>query len=299
MDFKNSPVLYLPENTRGRDFAIGDVHGHFDYVLDLMKHVNFNRDRDRIFFVGDLVDRGEQSIEALKFLENDFAYSVKGNHEDILAQAGTNALAALVSGRNPMAALGSVITWRNGNAWMLESLSKKGFHWMGDIVSCMAGLPLVIVTAVNGQRVNIVHAGCINRLNGDTYTDRQLDTITGNDEDIEILLWSREAVRRIHSAKGGVHLDGLSPVICGHTGVDRPVMASSHVFIDTLVYLDRPDSHCTGLTLMNMETGIWHCRQRQGGFVSGKIHEYALAVCALDLPPSPTRNSMLSNRALA
>lgn len=54
-------VLRLPENTRGRDFVVGDIHGAFDKVEAAMAKVGFDVERDRLLSVGDLVDRGAES----------------------------------------------------------------------------------------------------------------------------------------------------------------------------------------------------------------------------------------------
>ena len=48
-------------NKVGRDFVVGDVHGMFDRVAQALTKVQFNPSRDRLFSVGDLIDRGPQS----------------------------------------------------------------------------------------------------------------------------------------------------------------------------------------------------------------------------------------------
>lgn len=55
-------VLSLPENQNGRDFVVGDIHGHFAMLNELMEVVAFDRNVDRLFAVGDLIDRGPNSV---------------------------------------------------------------------------------------------------------------------------------------------------------------------------------------------------------------------------------------------
>jgi bis(5'-nucleosyl)-tetraphosphatase (symmetrical) len=43
------------------DYAIGDVQGCFDTLQQLLKEINFNVDSDRLFFLGDVVNRGNKS----------------------------------------------------------------------------------------------------------------------------------------------------------------------------------------------------------------------------------------------
>lgn len=71
-------------NIDGRDFVVGDLHGCFDELGNLLKHVKFNPAIDRLFSTGDLMDRGPKSLECVSLLNKTWFYPVLGNHEDIL-----------------------------------------------------------------------------------------------------------------------------------------------------------------------------------------------------------------------
>jgi bis(5'-nucleosyl)-tetraphosphatase (symmetrical) len=64
-------------------FAIGDIQGCYDELRSLLNKINFKSDRDRLWFTGDLVNRGPRSLETLRFIhalaEN--ASIVLGNHD--------------------------------------------------------------------------------------------------------------------------------------------------------------------------------------------------------------------------
>jgi serine/threonine protein phosphatase 1 len=76
-----------------RRIIIGDVHGHYDALLTLLETVALKKD-DRVYFLGDLIDRGPKSAQVVQFVMDNHYPCLLGNHEamllDVVSGSGTS-----------------------------------------------------------------------------------------------------------------------------------------------------------------------------------------------------------------
>jgi bis(5'-nucleosyl)-tetraphosphatase (symmetrical) len=64
-------------------YVIGDVQGCYESLKKLLKAISFNSAKDRLWFVGDIVNRGPDSLATMRFIRDldERAVTVLGNHD--------------------------------------------------------------------------------------------------------------------------------------------------------------------------------------------------------------------------
>ena len=118
-------------------FAIGDIHGCFRTLQRLMKAIRFDSGRDRLWLVGDLVNRGPGSLEVLRWVRQlgDRAVCVLGNHDLKLLARG---LGVRSSHKSPQ--LNSILAAGDCRELLAWLASRPLVHREGGYVLVHAGL---------------------------------------------------------------------------------------------------------------------------------------------------------------
>lgn len=222
-------VQYFEPNHLGRDFVTGDIHGCFDQLEETLARVRFDGARDRLFTVGDLIDRGPDSPAALAWMERPWFHSCQGNHERIrLVPLDLSALA----------------TWllQNGGQWWftLETATRQRF------IKAMAALPLAMEIATAHGRIGIVHADATPRM---SWAEFSAALERGDPQACEDAVWSRLRAE----GRWREPVRGIERVVCGHTIMPdgEPHTLGNVWFIDSGAFLFAPRAR---LTLLSADT---------------------------------------------
>lgn len=201
----SSKILRLPINPSGRDFVVGDIHFK---TMDLHRGLHalgFDKTKDRVIAVGDLIDRGPGVLNGLKLLGEPWFYTVQGNHERMLIDAYRE---------NPTARYAA-----HGAGWWPTIADES----KGMIIDKLSSLPIAIEIETENGIVGVVHADVPSGVPWPTFV-AELDNPAIED----MALWGRDRLKKHHR-------DGVKDVwrVCtGHTWIPRPVRLGNVLALD-------------------------------------------------------------------
>lgn len=237
-------VKYFDHNVDGNDFVVGDLHGCHEDFLTLLNHVNFDPIKDRVISVGDLVDRGPQSLRCLDLMYEPWFHSVRGNHEDMMINSLTTPNRDILT------------NWLyNGGQWFQTEEPEELGIMVADAKKYM---PLVIVIGKDtDKRINICHAELYKNKEGEFATDTDIDNWNFHDYQEENIIWGRTISEHKNMFKGNSKFsnDGLSTTYVGHTPTETVYEVMNHRFIDTAAcYYYKQQHEAAKLTMVNINT---------------------------------------------
>ena len=203
----------IPENTLGNDYVVGDIHGMFPLLESLLLDLNFDKTKDRLIALGDLVDRGNHSHLILNYIDQDWFVSVRGNHEDLTSLSYLG---------DPLYVDNHV---RNGGFWF-EEMSPKNREIINNY---FISLPIMLETIVNGKSIGFVHAD-IKDWDTSKYIIKDLSYEKSLlDYTCNSLQWGRSRIKQ----KNSIRCKGIDHVFLGHTPMKEMVTLGNCSFIDT------------------------------------------------------------------
>jgi len=189
-------------NESGTDYFVGDLHGCYDQLMWQLKLVGFDGEVDRLFSVGDLIDRGPDSVKCLELLLKPWFFAVLGNHEAMMIEPS------------------QWHVWHNnGGMWsdMIEDTHLEGLVALVD-----SEMPLTMEVETPQGTIGIVHA--------DSEPDWNDNGVDSNN----LNMWSRTRIRSGHN----VDIKNIDMVVCGHTVIDSPQVLGNVLYMDTGAVFD-------------------------------------------------------------
>ncbi|MBE0508030.1 MAG: metallophosphoesterase [Marinospirillum sp.] len=200
----------LTENTRGRDFVVGDLHGYYTPLMQRLDELRFDATCDRLLAVGDLIDRGPDSVRCLELLKESWFFSVQGNHERFLIHS--------LAGDADVS-----MTWLlNGGRWS-SLYTDEELQDMAQLI--LEKMPLALEVPCKGRQLGIIHAevpqddwNCLRHWRGEL--DNQL---------LEVSTTRRTRLR----SSLNYPIRHIDAVACGHTLVPEPTRLGNVHYLET------------------------------------------------------------------
>ncbi|MGE7989529.1 metallophosphoesterase [Pseudomonas sp. NPDC089554] len=197
-------------NDKGRDLAVGDIHGHFHRLQQRLDEVGFDPAVDRLFSVGDLVDRGPDSEQALVWLAKPWFHAVQGNHEAL-------AVNLVRGGRLDLGMYRAA-----GGGWFIDLPRAEQERF----VEAFAQMPLALEVQTATGRVGLLHADSP----FDDWSVLRANLLAGDDPEVrEVCQWSRRRLREDDERP----VAGLRALLVGHTPMLKAKVLGNVWHLDT------------------------------------------------------------------
>jgi len=195
-------------NEEGSDYIVGDLHGCFDKLNKALYEIGFDKDVDRLFSVGDLVDRGPKNLECLRLITEGWFHAVQGNHEDMM-------LKALLDHVN-------MDHWiMNGGDWFMR-ISQDEANVVRELCKTIREtMPYSMTVETPKGLVGICHA--------QPPSEDWADAADPSNRDIQTMLWARTWIK----IKDTDPVKNINLTYHGHTPISDPLILGSTCFIDT------------------------------------------------------------------
>ncbi len=194
-------------NTIGRDIAVGDIHGCFSKLQVALQAIEFNPIRDRLFSVGDLVDRGPESHKVLEWLDKPWFHAIRGNHEQMVSCSAMGV------------PLPYIDHMKHGGEWLMQLPQRQ----RSAIGARLEALPLGFEVETRDGPVGLVHAD----FPFDDWDDFR--NLALNASAIDCCLWSRDR----YASKFDQPVANVRAILHGHTTLDSVAKLGNVFYIDT------------------------------------------------------------------
>lgn len=155
-------------------YVISDIHGFYNRFMDLLNKVRFNQEKDELYILGDICDRGPHNKEMLEWAyeQSSNIHFLYGNHDDFLVTYmrkwedfiqsehiyQMNSIKSLDAYKYDFA-YNNLWIMHNGGIGTFDYLTSLPKSKREDIVDWIESWPLYYDINVNGQRYILVHAG--------------------------------------------------------------------------------------------------------------------------------------------
>ncbi len=114
-------------------WAVGDIQGCFDALKALLEKIDFNPEEDELWVAGDLVNRGDKSLETLNYL-----YSIRDSIKVVLGNHDIALIAAYAGVKKSNETIQPILDAPNASELIHWLRHQPFLHWDFKLGYCMA-----------------------------------------------------------------------------------------------------------------------------------------------------------------
>lgn len=201
-----------------RLFVVGDLHGCYTALMDQLNIVNFNFTNDLLISVGDLVDRGQDSLKCLELTKESWFKAIRGNHEQMCLEA--KLVPEMVN-----------FHCKHGGDWLYKLPNKK----QQECLTLCLNLPILLEVNFKGKKYGFVHADIhLNDWQEFKKSIQKNDYFTNqNTSTLQSALWGRSRISHGQKNTKYQYVVGIDEIYLGHTVVQHPLQFHNCFYIDT------------------------------------------------------------------
>lgn len=189
-----------------RIWVVGDLHGCRRELDALLQQHQFDPQQDLLISVGDIIDRGPDSLGCLALLQEPWFRCVRGNHEEMAVSA--------LQGQD-------MALWQmNGGDWFFRLRGAALIVARHALRHCRE-LPLILHLQLDERTVVIAHAD---------YPAREY--ALNKPLDWQKVVWSRQRLEEMESGEQA-GIPGADAFYFGHTPLKQPLTIANLHYIDT------------------------------------------------------------------
>lgn len=138
-------------------YVCSDIHGQYDRFSKLLDEIKFS-DEDTLYILGDVIDRGVDGIEILKYImkHKTNIHLFMGNHEAFMLD--------YLKKFHMLGKKSEKNIWfspNNGGDVTYEKFLLEDNKTQFDIIRFLEGLPYIQLLEVNGKKYHLSHSGTI------------------------------------------------------------------------------------------------------------------------------------------
>ena len=206
----------LTINPKQRVLLVSDIHGEPEKLMMRLREAQFNFEKDICISLGDLIDKGRNSLGALRLTKKKWMRFVLGNHEE------------------------AALTYFDSQCpWAGKDWQEQGGDWYFNLKEQEKTEAATLLSELRASSSRVLEILMFNKRFIGTHADLAIDdwdfdTVTKLAKEPDFTK-CRKLARTIKDGQSGSikRLNGVEAIFCGHTSFPKTLSFENRHWLDT------------------------------------------------------------------